>query len=69
MLRRCPSRQTLANRLRSAVLEAIPDVVENGDVEKRYPGCVNMSFAYVEVGSGRCSSKGAGECVSGTQLI
>ena len=23
-------------------------VVINGDAEKRYPGCVNMSFAYVE---------------------
>ena len=26
----------------------IPDVVRNGDPERNYPGCVNLSFAYVE---------------------
>ncbi|XP_022597878.1 cysteine desulfurase, mitochondrial [Seriola dumerili] len=38
----------LANRLVQKIMSAIPDVIMNGDPEQRYPGCVNLSFAYVE---------------------
>ncbi|XP_046882287.1 cysteine desulfurase, mitochondrial [Hypomesus transpacificus] len=38
----------LANRLIQKIMSEIPDVVMNGDPELRYPGCVNLSFAYVE---------------------
>ncbi|XP_056130160.1 cysteine desulfurase, mitochondrial [Lampris incognitus] len=38
----------LANRLVQKVMSEIPDVIMNGDPEQRYPGCVNLSFAYVE---------------------
>uniref|UniRef100_A0A3Q4H3F2 Cysteine desulfurase n=1 Tax=Neolamprologus brichardi TaxID=32507 RepID=A0A3Q4H3F2_NEOBR len=38
----------LANRLVQKVMSEIPDVIMNGDPEQRYPGCINLSFAYVE---------------------
>uniref|UniRef100_A0AAZ3SKI3 cysteine desulfurase n=1 Tax=Oncorhynchus tshawytscha TaxID=74940 RepID=A0AAZ3SKI3_ONCTS len=38
----------LANRLVRKIMSEIPDVVMNGDPEQRYPGCINLSFAYVE---------------------
>ncbi|KAJ8259197.1 hypothetical protein COCON_G00182090 [Conger conger] len=38
----------LANRFTQKVMAAIPDVIMNGDREQRYPGCINLSFAYVE---------------------
>ncbi|KAF7645393.1 hypothetical protein LDENG_00205150 [Lucifuga dentata] len=38
----------LANRLIQKIVSELPDVVMNGDPEQRYPGCVNLSFAYVE---------------------
>ncbi|XP_047438111.1 cysteine desulfurase, mitochondrial [Mugil cephalus] len=38
----------LANRLVHKIMSEIPDVIMNGDHEQRYPGCVNLSFAYVE---------------------
>ncbi|CAM5153045.1 unnamed protein product [Eretmochelys imbricata] len=38
----------LADRLVSKIMTEIPDVVLNGDPEHRYPGCINLSFAYVE---------------------
>lgn len=38
----------LANRLITRIMSGIPDVIMNGDAEQRYPGCVNLSFAYVE---------------------
>uniref|UniRef100_A0A8C6T0T0 Cysteine desulfurase n=1 Tax=Neogobius melanostomus TaxID=47308 RepID=A0A8C6T0T0_9GOBI len=38
----------LAQRLIQKITSEIPDVILNGDAEKRYPGCVNLSFAYVE---------------------
>ncbi|XP_053103624.1 cysteine desulfurase [Hemicordylus capensis] len=38
----------LANRLVTKIMSAIPDVVMNGDPVHRYPGCINLSFAYVE---------------------
>lgn len=38
----------LAHRLVHKITSEIPDVIMNGDAEQRYPGCVNLSFAYVE---------------------
>jgi len=38
----------LANRLIQKVMAGLPDVIMNGDPEHRYPGCINLSFAYVE---------------------
>uniref|UniRef100_A0A3Q3KKG1 Cysteine desulfurase n=1 Tax=Mastacembelus armatus TaxID=205130 RepID=A0A3Q3KKG1_9TELE len=38
----------LANRLVQKIISEIPDVIMNGDPEQRYPGCINLSFAYVE---------------------
>ncbi|XP_077458304.1 cysteine desulfurase [Stigmatopora argus] len=38
----------LSNRLVHKITSQIPDVIMNGDPEQRYPGCVNLSFAYVE---------------------
>lgn len=29
-------------------IKEIPDVIRNGDAEQTYPGCLNLSFAYVE---------------------
>ncbi|XP_077429131.1 cysteine desulfurase isoform X2 [Vanacampus margaritifer] len=38
----------LANRLVQKITSQLPDVIMNGDPQQRYPGCVNLSFAYVE---------------------
>ncbi|NXY21200.1 NFS1 protein, partial [Atrichornis clamosus] len=38
----------LAERLVTKIMSEVPDVVMNGDRELRYPGCINLSFAYVE---------------------
>lgn len=38
----------LANRLIHKIVSELPDVILNGDPDQRYPGCVNLSFAYVE---------------------
>uniref|UniRef100_A0A8D0H873 Cysteine desulfurase n=1 Tax=Sphenodon punctatus TaxID=8508 RepID=A0A8D0H873_SPHPU len=38
----------LAERLITKIMTEIPDVVMNGDPEQRYPGCINLSFSYVE---------------------
>ncbi|XP_037535604.1 cysteine desulfurase, mitochondrial [Nematolebias whitei] len=38
----------LANRLVQKIMSEIPQVIMNGDPEQRYPGCINLSFAYVE---------------------
>ncbi|XP_063153353.1 cysteine desulfurase isoform X2 [Candoia aspera] len=38
----------LADRLIKKIMSEIPDVVMNGDPVHRYPGCINLSFAYVE---------------------
>lgn len=38
----------LADRLVNKIMAEIPDVIMNGDPTQRYPGCVNLSFAYVE---------------------
>lgn len=38
----------LSDRLIDRICSAVPDVIRNGDAEHGYPGCVNLSFAYVE---------------------
>lgn len=38
----------LSERLVSRLQESIPHVIRNGDPEHSYPGCVNLSFAYIE---------------------
>ncbi|KAI8790096.1 cysteine desulfurase, mitochondrial [Biomphalaria glabrata] len=40
--------KSLSNRLVHSIMEACPKVIRNGDPENTYPGCVNLSFAYVE---------------------
>eukprot|EP00094_Tigriopus_californicus_P010999 TCALIF_10610-PA protein Name:"Similar to CG12264 Probable cysteine desulfurase, mitochondrial (Drosophila melanogaster)" AED:0.12 eAED:0.12 QI:0/0.8/0.66/1/1/1/6/73/410 len=38
----------LGNKLVNTVTSSLPHVIFNGDPEHTYPGCVNLSFAYVE---------------------
>lgn len=38
----------LSHRLQNKLTSAIPNVIFNGDPEHTYPGCVNLSFAFVE---------------------
>ena len=39
---------SLSSKLIKGLTERIPHIVRNGDPERGYPGCVNISFAYVE---------------------
>lgn len=41
----------LSNRLIEKIFAALPRVIRNGDPVQTYPGCINLSFAYVE---GKC---------------
>lgn len=38
----------LSNRLVDKIMTNLPHVIRNGDTEETYPGCINLSFAYVE---------------------
>ena len=38
----------LSQRLIDRITSKVPQVIRNGDPEKTYPGCVNLSFAFVE---------------------
>lgn len=38
----------LSKRLLDKIMEGLPHVIRNGDPEQTYPGCLNLSFAYVE---------------------
>lgn len=38
----------LSNRLVNRIMAECPHVIRNGDADHMYPGCVNLSFAYVE---------------------
>ncbi len=38
----------LADKLYNKLIENIPDIYLNGDFDQRYPGNLNISFAYVE---------------------
>lgn len=38
----------LSQRLMDRIFEALPHVIRNGDETLTYPGCINLSFAFVE---------------------
>lgn len=38
----------LSRRLIDGIMKNLPNVIRNGDPIQTYPGCVNLSFAYVE---------------------
>ncbi len=38
----------LSDRLVNGITSQLDHVIRNGDPDKSYPGCVNLSFAYVE---------------------
>lgn len=40
--------EKMSKRLIEKIMEAVPHVVRNGDPDMTYPGCVNLSFAYIE---------------------
>ncbi|XP_070575777.1 cysteine desulfurase-like [Ptychodera flava] len=40
--------KALSDRLVNRIMSEVPQVIRNGDAEQTYPGCVNLSFAYVE---------------------
>ncbi|KAK7114717.1 cysteine desulfurase-like isoform X2 [Littorina saxatilis] len=40
--------EMLSNRLVNRIMAECPSVIRNGDKDHMYPGCVNLSFAYVE---------------------
>ncbi len=40
--------ERLSNKLYSKLTSSIKDIFLNGDLESRYPGNLNISFAYVE---------------------
>merc|ERR1712203_480428 len=38
----------LSERFKNKIMSELEDVIFNGDPDTNYPGCVNLSFAYVE---------------------
>ncbi|KAG8287668.1 cysteine desulfurase [Homalodisca vitripennis] len=40
--------ELLSSCLINKIMSELPDVIRNGDPDHCYPGCVNLSFAYVE---------------------
>ncbi|MFN7611148.1 MAG: aminotransferase class V-fold PLP-dependent enzyme, partial [bacterium] len=38
----------LSDKFLRATLDGVKDVYLNGDREQRWPGCINLSFAYIE---------------------
>ncbi|CAF5131044.1 unnamed protein product, partial [Rotaria sp. Silwood1] len=38
----------LSKRLIDGITKRCTNVILNGDPESRYPGCVNLSFAYIQ---------------------
>lgn len=40
--------EKLSQRLLSKINSKLKNVVRNGDPKDSYPGCINLSFAYVE---------------------
>lgn len=38
----------LSNRLLDKIYSELTHVIRNGDADQCYPGCINLSFAYVE---------------------
>lgn len=56
--RRC-ARLAAAAHVRQLRLVQVPEIVLNGDKDSRYPGNVNISFAYVEVPQRQCCTGSA----------
>lgn len=40
--------RNLSDKLIHSIVSRVPNVIRNGDTENTYPGCVNLSFAFVE---------------------
>lgn len=40
--------EKLAKRFLDKIYSKLTHVIRNGDPEQSYPGCINVSFAYVE---------------------
>lgn len=40
--------EALSKRLLDQIMTELPHVIKNGDPNETYPGCINLSFAYVE---------------------
>lgn len=40
--------EVLSKRLMGKIFAELPNVIRNGDPEHSYPGCINLSFAFVE---------------------
>lgn len=40
--------EKMSKRLVERIMAEVPKVIRNGDPEMTYPGCVNLSFAYIE---------------------
>lgn len=40
--------QYLSDKLVNSIQSQLPLIIRNGDTAHRYPGCVNLSFSYVE---------------------
>lgn len=40
--------EKLAERFLDKIYSKLKHVIRNGDPEQSYPGCLNLSFAYVE---------------------
>lgn len=38
----------LSDRFMTEIVDRVPDIFLNGDRDARYPGCINLSFAYIE---------------------
>lgn len=38
----------LSQRLIGGITKRLGHIIRNGDPSRHYPGCVNLSFAYVE---------------------
>lgn len=40
--------EKLSTRLMDQIYDKLTHVIRNGDAIQSYPGCINLSFAYVE---------------------
>lgn len=38
----------LADKFMTQIVDRVPDIFLNGDRDARFPGCINLSFAYIE---------------------
>ena len=56
--------EKLSHRLVDQITASLPQVIRNGDPNHSYPGCVNLSFAYVEGESLLMALKGSTQEIS-----